>query len=94
MPSGHVPQDAVEHPQMYGGIDCLIRLPQSAIDDMREYLAEQVGARENFQNFYPSDFLPIATQVHTSLGSPGISLLTAWNIFTKMSDIIESHHLY
>lgn len=94
MPSGHVPQDALEHPQLFGGLDCLIRLPKESIDNLRQYLAEEVGPREKFQQFFPNEFILVATQVHSALGSPEISLLTAWSIFTKMSDIIESDRLF
>lgn len=94
MPSGHVPDDAASHPQFYGGIDCLIRLPADAISDLRHYLTEEVGPKEEFQQFYPADFEPIVAEVYQTIGSPELSLLTAWSIFTKMSDVIESGSLY
>lgn len=94
MPSGHVPQDAVEHPQLFGGIDCLIRIPKDTIDDMRQYLAEEVGPREKFQQFFPAEFQLIASDVHAAIGNPQITLLTAWSVFTKMSDAIELRNLY
>lgn len=94
MPSGHVPQDAVEHPQLFGGVNCLIHLPKDTIHNLRNYLAEEVGPREKYQQFFPDEFISVATQVHSALGSPEISLLTAWSIFTKMSDMIEANQLF
>lgn len=94
MPSGHVPQDAVDHPEMFGGIDCLIQVPHDVIDDLRQYLTEEVGPRDQFLQFYPYDFEPVASQAYQIIGSPQISLITAWSVFTKMSDVIEAGHLY
>ncbi|KDR78005.1 hypothetical protein GALMADRAFT_155034 [Galerina marginata CBS 339.88] len=94
MPSGHVPDDAAAHPQFYGGIDCLIRLPEDAISDLRQHLTEEVGPKENFRRFYPDDFTPVAEEVYRELGYPELSLLTAWTVFTKMSDFIETNLLY
>ena len=55
---------------------------------------EEVGPKEKFQQFYPADFEPIVAEVYQTIGSPELSLLTAWSIFTKISDIIESGSLY
>lgn len=94
MPSGHVPDDAAAHPQFYGGIDCLIRLPKDVISDLRQYLADEAGPREEFRRFYPEDFVPVAEEVYLSVGRPELSLLTAWRVFSKMSDVIETNSLY
>jgi len=94
MPSGHIPDDTAAHPQFYGGIDCLIRLPEDVISDLQQYLAGRVGLREDFWWFYPEDFVPVAKEVYLSVGCPELSLLTAWRVFTKMSDIIETNSLY
>ncbi|KAJ7195476.1 hypothetical protein GGX14DRAFT_403946 [Mycena pura] len=48
MPSGHVPADALEHPGLFGGIDCGIRVPKNAIQEFRDALTEEVGPRESF----------------------------------------------
>jgi len=89
LPSNHVPQDAVEHPEMYGGIDCLVRVPKSVVDDLRQFLAEEVGSREHFQMFYAPSFHAYASKVHRDLGAPHISLGNAWDIFSRMSDVME-----
>ncbi|KAJ7659812.1 hypothetical protein DFH06DRAFT_1130567 [Mycena polygramma] len=46
MPSGHVPLDAFDHPQNYGGLDCRIPVPQAAVDELREMVTEDVGPRD------------------------------------------------
>ncbi|KAF8187655.1 hypothetical protein K438DRAFT_1525312, partial [Mycena galopus ATCC 62051] len=40
MPSGHVPLDALEHPQNYGGIDCRIPVPEECVDDLRQMITD------------------------------------------------------
>lgn len=94
MPSGHVPDDAAAHPQFFGGINCLIHLPEDVISDLRQHLTNEVGSREKFRQFYPKNFVPVAEEVYQFIGCPRLSLLTAWKVFTKMSDIVETHSLY
>ncbi|KAJ6598518.1 hypothetical protein B0H10DRAFT_2167613 [Mycena sp. CBHHK59/15] len=43
MPSGHVPADVLEHPEIYGGINCLIKVPRDTLDDLRAFITEEVG---------------------------------------------------
>jgi len=94
MPSGHIPDGATAHPQFYGRIDCLICLPEDVLSDLWQYLADEVGPREDFWQFYPEDFVPVAKEVYLSVGCPELLFLTAWRVFTRMSDIIETNSLY
>jgi len=90
MPSDHVPDDAVEHPQLLGGINCLVRVPQAAIEDMRQFLTEEVGSKGTFNRFFPLEFDEVAMRVYKSVGSPVLSFTTAWRVFTAMSNVMES----
>ncbi|KAJ7504880.1 hypothetical protein B0H11DRAFT_1627105, partial [Mycena galericulata] len=38
MPSGHVPSHAMDYPELFGGLDCRIKIPPEAITDLREQL--------------------------------------------------------
>lgn len=86
MPSGHVPVDAFEHPGLHGGLDCRIRVPQEAVENMREYLTEEVGSRDVHFAWVSDEFAMIAEDVFRSIGSPEISFRNAWNVFSMMSD--------
>ncbi|KAF5340250.1 hypothetical protein D9611_007779 [Ephemerocybe angulata] len=45
MPSEHVPLDALEHPEVYDGINCLIKIPKDGQDVAREYLTGKVSSQ-------------------------------------------------
>jgi hypothetical protein len=85
MPSGHVPADAFNHPQNFGGLDCRIPIPKAAVDEMRRILAEEVGPRENHLSWFSAEFAALAENIYTQIGKPTLSLDTAWDVFQKMS---------
>ncbi|KAJ7123737.1 hypothetical protein C8R44DRAFT_840569 [Mycena epipterygia] len=89
MPSGHVPADALEHPELYGGINCFIRVPLDTIKELRAFLTEEVGPREQHLSWVSDDFAKIAEEVHQSLGSPKVTLENSWEIFKHMSATME-----
>ncbi|KAJ6464706.1 hypothetical protein DFH09DRAFT_1254597 [Mycena vulgaris] len=89
MPSGHVPADALKHPEFYGGISCFIKVPQEMIKELRAFLTEEVGPREEHLRWVAEDFAAIAEEVHKSLGSPTITLENSWAIFKQMSVRME-----
>ncbi|KAJ6535294.1 hypothetical protein DFH09DRAFT_1249931 [Mycena vulgaris] len=89
MPSSHVPADALTHPEFYGGISCFIKVPQEMIKELRAFLTEEVGPREEHLRWVAEDFAAIAEEVHKSLGSPTITLENSWVIFKQMSIRME-----
>ncbi|KAJ6545071.1 hypothetical protein DFH09DRAFT_1249204 [Mycena vulgaris] len=74
MPSGHAPADALEHPGMFGGLDCGIRAPKEAIQELRDALTEEVGPRESFLTWVGPEFDQFATEVFGSLRISKITL--------------------
>ena len=40
MPSGHVPVDALVHPELLGGLDCLISVPAPIIWELHQFMDE------------------------------------------------------
>lgn len=94
MPSGHVPADAFANPQLFCGLDCRVHVPPEAIQAMRDYLTEEVGSREECLRWVPDEFDAVAKEVFNFLGNPKITLDNAWNIFRRMSDVIEANKLY
>ncbi|KAJ7512411.1 hypothetical protein B0H11DRAFT_1698749 [Mycena galericulata] len=89
MPSGHVPADALEHPEFWGGINCLIKVPKETFKDLRAFLTEEVGSREEHLQWVTDDFAAMAENIHKSLGLPKITLENSWEVFRKMSARIE-----
>jgi hypothetical protein len=90
MPSGHVPDDALEHPQMFGGLKCLIPIPKETLNELRDYLTEEVGSRETRLSWYTNEFAAMADAAYQSIGKPAYSLDTAWSTFSAMSDVLET----
>ncbi|KAJ6601878.1 hypothetical protein DFH09DRAFT_900334, partial [Mycena vulgaris] len=89
MPSGHAPADALEHPGRFKGLDCGIRVPKEAIQELRDALTEEVGPRESFLTWVGPEFDQIATDVFGSLGISKITLESSWDVFAEMSRRIE-----
>ncbi|KAL0952299.1 hypothetical protein HGRIS_006588 [Hohenbuehelia grisea] len=90
MPSGHVPIDVLEHPTLYGGINCLIPVPHDVLQELRAFLTEEVGPREIFMTWVPEEFATKAEEVHEALGLPPITLENAWGIFQRLSEGFET----
>ncbi|KAJ7877863.1 hypothetical protein B0H13DRAFT_2235847 [Mycena leptocephala] len=94
MPSGHVPSDAFDHPQNFGGLDCRIPVPKTAVDDLQKMLTEDVGPRDIHLSWFEADFGDLAESIYLQIGKPTLSLETAWDVFQQMlepmANIIES----
>ncbi|KAK7016477.1 hypothetical protein R3P38DRAFT_2541840 [Favolaschia claudopus] len=93
MPSGHIPAHAFEHPTHFAGLDCRIRVPQAAVDELREYLTEDVGSRESHLR-WPGLTVEVEQAIKTAcedVGSPEISVESAWNVFQNLSDVLDNY---
>ena len=90
VPSGQVPDDALEHPQMFGGLKCLISIPKEATNELRAYLTEEVGSCETRLSWYVNEFAAMADTAYQSIGKLAYSLNTAWSTFSTMSDALET----
>ncbi len=83
MPSGHIPADALRHPSLFRGHQCLIQtVPEDAQTEMRNILIEGVGPWEAHLAWYSADFHLKASAAYQALGSPQLSLANAWEVFT------------
>ncbi|KAJ7752503.1 hypothetical protein DFH07DRAFT_774437 [Mycena maculata] len=93
MPSAHVPAHVFEHPSHVGGIDCRIRIPKEAVSELRGYLTEEVGSRESHLGWpgITADFETMAQAAWVDVEKPEMSLESAWDIFAKMSPVIENY---
>ena len=88
MPSGHVPIDVLENPELYCGTDCRVRIPPTVVQELREDLTEEGGTRESHVNWVSDDFSAIADDVYKFIGTPRISFPSAWHVFKQMSDVM------
>ncbi|KAJ7512435.1 hypothetical protein B0H11DRAFT_2151906 [Mycena galericulata] len=93
MPSAHVPAHVFEHPSHVGGIDCRIRIPKEAVSELRGYLTEEVGSRESHLGWpgITAEFETMAQAAWVDVEKPNMSLESAWDIFAKMSAVIENY---
>jgi hypothetical protein len=90
MPSGHVPADALDHPGLFGGIDCGIRVPKDAIQELRDALTEEVGPRESFLAWVSPEFDQLARDVFETLDVTAITIQNSWDVFRDMSAKMEA----
>nr|GAT48120.1 predicted protein [Mycena chlorophos] len=49
MPSGHVPAHALEYPDLFGALDCRIRVPAEAVEELRAQITAEEGPKSQFQ---------------------------------------------
>ena len=87
MPSGHVPSHAMDYPELFGGLDCRIKIPPEAIADLREQLEAEEGPRSDFQAWpgLTAEFNLRASEVYVAIGEPSIKLTNAWDVFVQMA---------
>ncbi|KAF8995631.1 hypothetical protein BDQ17DRAFT_1392181 [Cyathus striatus] len=89
MPSGHVPIDALEHPEEFGGLKCLILVPEEAQEEARHALEEEVGPQDQHLCWYSHDFAQMANIAYQKIGGPEITFHSAWTVFELMSKEME-----
>lgn len=90
MPSGHAPADALDHPGLFGGLDCGIRVPKEALRELREALTEEVGPRESLLAWVSPEFDQMAHDVFKTLNISKITVENSWDVFSEMSRKIET----
>ena len=85
MPSGHVPEYAMEHPEQFGAQDWRIPIPQEAVQRLRDSLEEENLSQDECFSWYPANFAQSAQGAYEAIGEPTVTLASAWNIFVEMS---------
>ncbi|KAJ7832148.1 hypothetical protein B0H14DRAFT_2364827, partial [Mycena olivaceomarginata] len=90
MPSGHAPADALDHPGLFGGLDCGIRVPKEALRELREALTEEVGPHESLLAWVSPEFDQMARDVFKTLNISKITVENSWDVFSEMSRKIET----
>jgi len=75
------------NPAEFLGVQCKIPVPAEAVQEMRALVFEETGPRECWMG---DDFAKIADDVYIQIGSPGLTLENAWEVFTAMSDVIRT----
>ena len=69
-------------------------MPPTVVQELGDYLTEEVGTRESHLNWVSDDFSAVADDVYQSIGTPHISFPSAWRVFKQMSGVIGELGLY
>lgn len=77
LPSGSTPNEFYRRPDRWGGESCLIPIDDRILDQLLEGCEE--GRR--LMRYVSEDFEEIANEAFTAVGSPVITLQTAWVVF-------------
>ncbi|KAJ7617958.1 hypothetical protein FB45DRAFT_872402 [Roridomyces roridus] len=87
MPSGHVPSHAMEYPELFGALDCRIKVPQVAIDALRDQISGEEGPKSQFQSWpgLTAEFDVYACRVYEEIGEPTLTMETGWDVFVNMT---------
>ncbi|KAJ7190731.1 hypothetical protein GGX14DRAFT_381829 [Mycena pura] len=87
MPSGHVPAHAMQYPELFGALDCQIKVPQQAVDMLREELTREEGPVSQFQAWpgLTAEFDERASAAYEEIGAPSLTMAKAWDVFVNMA---------
>lgn len=86
-----MPDDALQHPEMFGGLKCHIPVPKEAIDELRAHLTEEVGPREAHLSWYTESFAKMAQEAYQTIGEPAYTLDNAWSTFGALSNVLDTY---
>jgi len=79
LPSGISPMEAMAHHREFGATNCL----QPLNNELIQHLQEALGGEELLR-FVDSEFAAHCESVYDSLGSPLVTFINAWEIFSEM----------
>ncbi|KAJ7210180.1 hypothetical protein GGX14DRAFT_363716, partial [Mycena pura] len=87
MPSGHVPSHAMEYPELFGALDCRIRVPPEAIEELRMQINLEEGPKSKFQAWpgLTEEFDLYASRVFLDIGAPKLTMEKGWDVFVQMA---------
>ncbi|KAJ6598223.1 hypothetical protein DFH09DRAFT_1071261 [Mycena vulgaris] len=70
-----------------------LKTKMEAIAELREYLTEEVGSRETHLGWpgVTPEFKAIVGGACAGIGSPEMTMESAWNIFAQMSAVLENY---
>lgn len=92
MPSGGTPNDFFSRPEDFGGARMTIPVNDPGIvPALRETLPI---SREDAYRWVDDEFAAAAQSVYEQLGRPVLKLETGWNIFGRMSPMLEAMYNY
>ncbi|KAI0049083.1 hypothetical protein FA95DRAFT_1581911 [Auriscalpium vulgare] len=86
MPSNMSPNDAFISPQAYGGQRVSVAVPPATINALRSTL--QLSREEAFR-WVDDDFAQQAQQAYAHLGSPVLTVFSAWTVFSQMDGVLR-----
>ncbi|KAJ7885240.1 hypothetical protein B0H13DRAFT_2235309 [Mycena leptocephala] len=71
IPSRHVPADVLKYPELYGGINCFIKVPKETIAELRQFLTEEATSLQTVtpQTAFSNATRPFVTVTVANLGN-------------------------
>ncbi|KAJ7064243.1 hypothetical protein C8F01DRAFT_1250495 [Mycena amicta] len=90
MPLGRVPSHAMDYPELFGALDCHIKIPQDAIDELRQQITQEEGPKSQFQAWpgLTAEFDVWARRVYTEIGQPQLTMVKGWDVFVQMAIVM------
>ncbi|KAF6743850.1 hypothetical protein DFP72DRAFT_1079477 [Ephemerocybe angulata] len=92
MPSNHIPAVLFSNPEKHNGtnLNCLIKVNSELVENARKELEDEVGPRdEHLKSWLHRGFRRQGKGMlwlcYGSIGSPALSIDTAWDVFQRMS---------
>ena len=88
-PSGTSPQHLWVAPESAEATarDCAIWVDMNLVQDLRERLGGQAGRDLAFR-FVDDEFAAVADNAWTQLGCPEVTLMSAWDIFVAIANLL------
>ena len=63
---------------------------QELVEELRDQIGGAEGRRQAYE-FVTPDFRAEADEAYIDIGSPPITLVTAWNIFVSVVNVLKAH---
>jgi hypothetical protein len=91
MPSGHVPTQALNYPDIFAALDCRIAIPNEAVAELRAEINREEGSRARFQAWpgLTAEFNIHASQIYAEIGEPELTMARGWDVFVQMAVAME-----
>jgi len=77
----------MEYPELFGALDCRIRVPPEAIEELRMQINLEEGPKSKFQAWpgLTEEFDLYASRVFLDIGAPKLTMGKGWDVFVQMA---------
>lgn len=91
LPSGGTRRDFFFHPEKYNGAQCGIPVDVNVVDELIAQ-AMQAGGEE-LMRYVELEFEEVAAEAYNAVGSPVITLETAWEVVHQLIQYVDTHYM-